>query len=104
LHAGARCVTICGGGGSDGILFYNAIAGVVVDLEHGTILNDGFASGDVVASIEEVQASSASDNVTLTSGHNLAFGRSGDDTLYGLAGSDDFIGGSGFDVIYGGAD
>ena len=101
------------GNGNTRIAFYNALAGVTVDLNAG--ISHGTASGDVAGvgndsfvGVTSVRGSNFADAIFGDDNANALEGRDGDDRLSGRGGTDTLTGGNGADTfIYadgGGAD
>jgi Ca2+-binding RTX toxin-like protein len=81
------------GNGNTRIAFYNALAGVTVDLNagtsHSTASNDAAGVGnDTFAGVNAVEGSNFNDTIS---------GSNGSDTIYGRGGADFLIGGTGAD-------
>ncbi|QPC41942.1 calcium-binding protein [Kaustia mangrovi] len=96
-----------GGDGDDTVRYTESDAGIVVDLASGTGLG-GHAEGDVLHSIESVEATAFDDVITGSDADEAIFGGGGDDIVAGGGGDDmlygdDRIGGAGADVLRGGA-
>jgi Ca2+-binding RTX toxin-like protein len=104
-----------GGGGDDAITgngntriaFYNATAGVTVDLTTGHSF--GTAPGDLAGvgtdtftSVNQARGSEFNDVISGDSAANVLEGRGGNDILDGTAGNGNLIGGTGTDIfVYG---
>jgi Ca2+-binding RTX toxin-like protein len=85
--AGADIVS--GGLGTDTASYYNATAGVTVNLTLATAqVSGGDASGDVLSGIESLRGSAFNDTLTGDAGTNVIEGGAGADTLTGGAGND----------------
>ena len=76
-----------GRGGIDTVSYVNSTAGVNVDLSTGEG-SGGFASGDLLIKIENIQGSDFDDTLTGDSQINVLNGRGGNDVLAGGAGKD----------------
>jgi Ca2+-binding RTX toxin-like protein len=81
------------GNGNTRIAFYNALAGVTVDVNagtsHSTASNDAAGVGnDTFAGVNAVEGSNFNDTIS---------GSNGSDTIYGRGGADFLIGGTGAD-------
>ena len=87
-----------GRSGTDTVSYVNSTAGVNVNLftEQGF---GGFASGDILINIENIQGSDFDDTLTGDGKINVLNGRGGNDLLEGGAGKDTLIGGAGFDTV-----
>lgn len=108
--------TYDGGAGRDLLTYYDALAGVKVDL---SLLNDHARSmsGDLAGSpldlagigvdqivgIEDIEGTAFGDMLTGNAANNALYGREGNDTLNGGLGNDTLSGGLGDDVMNGGA-
>jgi Ca2+-binding RTX toxin-like protein len=79
-----------------------ATHGVLVDLQVGKILDDGFGSKGRLISIENVSGSSFQDNLTGSNGDNMLLGLEGGDAIFGARGNDTLDGGDGDDTLSGG--
>ena len=92
-----------GGNGSDTVSFFDATAGIVIDLSTGgTINDDGFGNSETFTSIENVEGSHFNDEITGDAFANFLMGNDGDDLIEGGGGADVLEGGEGADVfIYG---
>ncbi|MCO5966744.1 calcium-binding protein, partial [Sinorhizobium meliloti] len=101
LVGGAGADRLDGGNGTDLANYYNAAAGVVVDLySPGT--NTGEATGDTYASVERLYGSAFNDSLRGDNLANLLNGLAGNDVLNGRGGNDTLIGGDGADRLIGG--
>lgn len=85
---------INGGNGIDTISYSSSSSGVNVNLNLSTAQSGGYAQGDILSNIENVNGSLYDDTLT---GNNIA------NILFGDAGNDTIIGGTGADIINGGA-
>ena len=85
-------------GGIDTVSYVKSTAGVNVNLKTWAG-SGGFAEGDQLINIENIQGSDFNDVLTGNDKVNVLNGRGGDDTLDGGAGKDTLIGGAGFDVV-----
>ena len=92
-----------GGNGSDTVSFFDATAGIVIDLSTGgTISDDGFGNSETFTSIENVEGSDFNDEIAGDAFANFLSGEDGDDMIEGGGGADILEGGNGADVfIYG---
>jgi Ca2+-binding RTX toxin-like protein len=77
--------TLNGGAGGDTASYFDATAGITVDLSN-TANNTGEAVGDVYISIENLSGGAFNDKLTGDSGNNFLHGSGGADTLDGGAG------------------
>jgi len=115
LNGGDGNDTLLGGSGADAIngdantsigdlaSYSDSTAGVIVNLADGLPEVGGFAQGDVLSGIENLQGSPFADTLIGNAGANQIFGGEGDDILNGGAGDDTLLGGSGADTINGDA-
>ena len=97
------------GNGSTQIFFFNATAGVMVDLAAGTASGDTSVGTDTFTGVNNVSGSNFNDTILGGGGNDfLNGGNSGNDTLDGRGGNDVLTGGIGADTfVYaagGGAD
>lgn len=118
IDGGADADRIDGGAGDDRIVYdpadISVLGGIGIDtlvLRTGAVVNLGNSAtsqiaGKAVFGFENVDASGATQSVTLTGSAfaNILTGGSGKDNLQGGAGADRLYGGAGDDVIDGGAD
>lgn len=103
LRGGNGADEINGGDGSDTVDYSTDSSGVTIRLWNQTA-EDGDATGDTIASIENVIGGSGADAIVGSDGvKNKLFGGAGNDTLFGLSDRDTIEGGAGSDVIHGGA-
>jgi Ca2+-binding RTX toxin-like protein len=111
LNGGSDADTLAGAAGndvldgSDGVdaaTYSAAPAGVVADLETGTVTSGG--ETDVLASVEDIAGSPFKDRVTGSSGPNRLAGGDGLDLLFGGDGSDVLLGEGGDDYLNGEAE
>jgi Ca2+-binding RTX toxin-like protein len=94
---------IDGQGGTDNAYYFNAVAGINVDLSQNKASKDGYGSSDVLLNIENVTGSrDFNDSISGDSGDNRLEGNGGNDTLRGGAGQDFLVGGTGDDFLDGG--
>ncbi len=101
LQGGEGADQLSGGGGHDVADYSDSDAGVNVNLTTGTGTG-GYAQGDTLSGILDVNGSTFNDTLTGDAGNNTLDGGAGDDKLYGLDGNDTLIGGAGADVLNGG--
>ncbi len=97
------------GNGNTQIAFFNAAAGVTVNLAGGTAFSTlaGDAAGigidTITGGVNNVQGSNLDNSITGGSGNEFLSGGTGNDTINGGSGSDTITGGAGNDTIDGGA-
>ena len=101
LDGGAGADSIDGGDGVDQASYALSDEAVQVDLGSG-VNSGGFAEGDRLENIENLEGSAHDDTLTGDSGANVLSGGGGDDVLTGGAGDDTLHGGAGDDVMDGG--
>lgn len=101
LNGGAGADVLIGGSGVDTASYLGTDAAVTVNLATGAGIG-GFAEGDTLAGIENVQAGNHNDTLIGDGVANLLNGGGGDDFLEGGAGDDVLQGSSGADEMYGG--
>ncbi|MFB9914048.1 beta strand repeat-containing protein, partial [Rhizobium paknamense] len=94
LRGGAKGDIIDGGAGNDTISYLDSYGAVTVNLKDWTF-SGGYATGDVVTNVENVEGSTYSDTLIGDDGNNTLSGASGNDVLIGGAGADILIGGEG---------
>ncbi|WDR04510.1 calcium-binding protein [Devosia rhodophyticola] len=87
VYLGAGADTLAGGSGIDLASYAQSNAGVDVDLLAGTA-SGGYAQGDVLSGIENLEGSRFADELTGDSGNNELAGGAGADVLDGGAGTD----------------
>lgn len=89
LEGGAGADKLVGGNGNDTASYANSSVGVTVDLARSTAqVSAGDASGDILATVENLRGSDHDDSLTGNSGANVLIGGLGADTLAGGAGND----------------
>ncbi|WP_343525506.1 cadherin domain-containing protein [Sphingomonas sp.] len=98
LMAGAGADVLDGGAGNDVANYSLSTAGVVIDLSLG-IASGGYATGDTLLSIENLDGTKYADTLSGTSGVNTIIGGAGDDVIEGLGGADTLDGGDGIDTV-----
>jgi Ca2+-binding RTX toxin-like protein len=103
LQGGAGADVLDGGEGFDMADYRDSSSGIVIGLTEAPGYG-GTAQGDILISIERVDASYYSDFLIGNDGINLFSGRSGDDTLKGGGGHDYLYGDADNDTLIGGAD
>ena len=101
LQGGEGADQLSGGGGHDVADYSDSDAGVNVNLTTGTG-SGGYAQGDTLSGISDVNGSTFNDTLTGDAGDNTLDGGAGNDQLFGLDGNDTLIGGAGADVLNGG--
>ena len=94
VRGGNGADSLNGGTGTDTLDYTDSTFGVTVNLATNSATG-GTATGDVIASFENVLGSFENDSLTGTIGNNVLSGSDGFDTL---------IGGNGLDTLYGGND
>jgi Ca2+-binding RTX toxin-like protein len=86
------------GSGNTQIGFFNATAGVTVDLDAGTASGDTSVGNDVIlAGVNSVLGSNFADSLAGDANNNTLLGQSGNDTIEGREGNDTLSGGGGND-------
>jgi len=96
IYADSNVNTIDGNGGADIVDYSNSASAVTVSLD-GTAGVGGYATGDVLANVENLTGSSFNDILTGNAGNNTLSGGSGNDTLVGGTGTNLLDGGTGID-------
>ena len=91
---------IYGGEGFDTVYYGNATSGVNVDLQSGLVT--GGEGSDYLTSIEIVQGSHHTDQISGDGNASILYGLGGDDTINGQDGADWLLGGRGNDLLDGG--
>ena len=91
-----------GGEGSDVVSYWHSDTGVTVNLEDGTG-QGGYAEGDVIVDVENIQGSNYRDVLTGGDNDNYLDGLDGNDELRGNSGDDWLIGNEGDDTFIFGA-
>ncbi len=87
----------------DGIAeFETTTNGVVVNLNTGLIVDDGFGGSGTIIGIENVGGSGGDDKITGDANDNVLTGLGGGDLLKGAGGDDTLVGGEGDDRLQGG--
>ncbi|KZK81756.1 Bifunctional hemolysin/adenylate cyclase precursor [Pseudovibrio sp. W64] len=87
LYGGAGADHLDGGNGSDLVDYSESDAGVTINLAEDTA-SGGYATGDILVSIETIGGSHHDDLLIGDSNHNSLYARSGIDRLYGGKGND----------------
>lgn len=110
LDGGGDADELDGGEGSDTASYTSAVQNTIVGQVNGVTAsllnassNQGGASGDVYASIENLRGSGWNDVLIGNAGDNKLDGDAGDDNLQGGNGNDSLLGGAGNDTLSGGA-
>jgi serralysin len=103
IYGGDGGDDIDGGSGTDTIIYNNSDAGVTVDLSLATAQSGGYADGDILSGIENLNGSTYDDTLTGTSCANIIHGNTGNDTISGAGGNDGIHGGLGVDELTGGS-
>ena len=88
-----------GGNGSDSVTYKHSDAGIRINLETGDCAG-GFASGDKLYNIENIEASEHNDTIYDSNADNIINTGSGDDRIYLSDGNDIVNAGSGHDKIF----
>ncbi len=96
LNGGDGADVINGGNGTDTASYAGSTAGVNVNLASRNA-SGGYATGDILYSIENLTGSAFADNLTGSSIGNVLIGGAGNDTLNGGGGPDQLVGGAGND-------
>ncbi len=94
---------IDGRGGNDTVSYHRSDAGVTVNLADGLAEKGGYAEGDTLIGIENVDGSAFADSLTGNALANILNGEGGDDFIDGGAGNDVLNGGDGNDELIGGS-
>ena len=103
LDGGSGADTIDGtGGGYDILTYQGSTAGVNVDVTDGIAETGGYAQGDVITGVEQIDGSNFNDTLIADNSGMELQGRDGDDSLRGGSSNDRLTGGSGSDTIEGG--
>jgi len=103
LLGGTGADVIDGGAGTDIAAYWNAIAGITLDMANMAV-NTGEAAGDSFVSIEQINATGFADSISGDAAVNSIYGGAGNDTLVGRAGNDLLSGDAGDDSLLGGDD
>jgi Ca2+-binding RTX toxin-like protein len=102
LYDSAGNDTLNGGNGFDTDSYWDATAGVTVNLSLATAQDTGGAGIDTLTSIEAVKGGNYNDTLTGNAANNILSGGWGDDILNGGDGNDSLMGGAGNDILNGG--
>jgi Ca2+-binding RTX toxin-like protein len=106
LMGGMGADILNGGAGIDTAGYIDSSTGVTVTLGANgseTVASGGYAQGDRLSNIENLQGSNFNDTLTGNNLPNVLRGVAGDDTLEGRGGDDELLGGDGNDALLGGA-
>jgi len=87
------------GNGNTRIAFYNAQAGVTVDLTAGTSTGDSSVGSDTFSGVNQVRGSNFADIISGNAANNILEGMGGNDRIAGLGGNDTLTGGVGDDTF-----
>jgi RTX calcium-binding nonapeptide repeat (4 copies)/Cadherin domain len=87
------------GNGNTRIAFYNAQAGVTVDLTAGTSTGDSSVGSDTFSGVNHVRGSNFADIISGNAANNILEGMGGNDRIAGLGGNDTLTGGVGDDTF-----
>jgi Ca2+-binding RTX toxin-like protein len=101
LVGGAGNDTLKGADGSDTVSYFNATAGVKVNLGLAGAQTTVGGGNDTLSDIENLEGSAFKDTLIGGSGDNLLKGLAGNDSLRGAGGNDTLIGGGGADTLNG---
>lgn len=96
--------SINGGNGSDTVFYTASLSAITVDLTSASAQTGGDATGDTLASIENIVGSIYHDTIIGSSVANILDGSAGNDSITAGAGNDTLAGGQGYDTLDGGAD
>jgi Ca2+-binding RTX toxin-like protein len=99
--ATAAVETFDGGAGSDWVSYAHSTAGIRVGLMTGTA-RGGFAEGDRLTAIENLEGTAFGDAITGSAAHNTLTGFQGNDAIHGNGGNDTIRGNIGNDFLTGG--
>ena len=102
LRGGAGNDLLDGGNGWDVVAYWDATAGVNVNLADGVASNDGTGGADTLVGIENVGGSNFNDTITGDGNDNSIWSGNGNDSVDGGAGNDNLQGGAGNDTLNGG--
>jgi len=95
LIGGAGTNVLNGGAGSDTADYSGATQGVRIDLNDGTVTNNGYGQVDTLIGIENLTGGAFNDVLIGQGADNILIGGEGADYLIGLAGNDTLDGGTG---------
>lgn len=95
LIGGNGANVLNGGAGTDTADYSGAIQGVRIDLNDGTVTNNGYGQIDTLIGIENLTGGAFNDVLVGQGGDNVLTGGAGADYLIGLAGNDTLDGGTG---------
>ena len=100
LRGGAGADQMDGGDGIDIVSYLDSAGAIEINLATATLVGSDTA-GDVLVSIEGVEGSAFSDDITGTDTADQLHGAGGNDTLSGARGDDLLVGGLGNDTLQG---
>ena len=95
LTGAAGANLLSGGAGSDTARFEDATQAVIIDLNNGTVTNNGYGAVDTLTSIENLIGGAYNDVLIGEGSNNRLEGGAGADYLVGLGGDDILVGGAG---------
>ncbi|RZJ24330.1 MAG: calcium-binding protein, partial [Brevundimonas sp.] len=95
LSGGSGANVLDGGAGDDLVEYLGATQGVRIDLNDGTVANNGHGLSDTLISIEHLTGGAFNDVLVGNEGGNILTGGLGADVLIGLDGDDVLDGGAG---------
>ncbi len=98
LDGGLEGDRLDGGPGIDLVTYRTSRAGVEINLFDNTF-SGGYAEGDQLINIEQIQGSLFNDLMIGSTGNDFFFGNAGDDTIYPIGGIDTLFGDAGFDQV-----
>jgi Ca2+-binding RTX toxin-like protein len=99
IYASSGTNVMNGFSGSDTVSYFNATAGVTIDLGVTTSQNTGGSGADTLLDFENLTGSTFADSLTGSAGDNIINGAAGNDLIIGGAGSDELTGGAGADTF-----
>lgn len=95
LTGGTGANLLSGGDGSDTAHFEDASQAVIIDMNNGTVTNNGYGAVDTLTSIENLIGGAFNDVLIGEGSNNRLEGGAGADYLIGLGGDDILVGGAG---------
>ncbi|GAA0637262.1 calcium-binding protein [Brevundimonas lenta] len=95
LMGGAGSNVLSGGEGIDLAAYFAATESVIIDLNDGTVTNNGYGSVDSLDGIESLMGGDFNDVLIGEASNNQLWGGAGSDYLVGLGGNDILEGGTG---------